>query len=400
VEAITLANIPTELNKQICELKLATNEHNVKQDEQLQIITTLRTHLEERLNDLQSVLDEVKGPDLAAREQHIEQLDASRIAHTRVDELSEVLESRADQLESAMKEQKQLMVTLTSFLEDKTSRSEAAVESGNERAKESGNQNSWPSSTLSTAYFAALLLSSVLSSVAATSIVTRKHRSLNGTSRPVFLQVDYSLPGLGPLNKIRVEPSLLPHVENTPMSRSALNTMMSTQVKPGWSTRDFVTSTSVKPIDSSPTRVAEWLQDYSRTERAIRQREERKSRIERREYVGYYPIGPGWSSGLSKLNEPKYGGEPTPGDPDGGGFYVGPGPVIPSYDPAIPSHGPVLPAVLPAVLPTYGPHLPSYYGDFDAGKSGREEPGGASSSGERDEGGGNNEYSGLHSGSS
>jgi hypothetical protein len=37
VEAITLADIPTELDKQIRELKLAADEHNVKQDEQLQI---------------------------------------------------------------------------------------------------------------------------------------------------------------------------------------------------------------------------------------------------------------------------------------------------------------------------------------------------------------------------
>lgn len=43
VEAITLAGIPTELDKQIRLLKLAAEEHNVKQDEQLQIIETLRT---------------------------------------------------------------------------------------------------------------------------------------------------------------------------------------------------------------------------------------------------------------------------------------------------------------------------------------------------------------------
>jgi hypothetical protein len=202
VEAITLAGIPTELDKQIRLLKLAAEEHNVKQDEQLQIIETLRTPLEERIKGVRSVLDTIQGPDPVAKDRHQEQFDASRTVHTRVDELSEVLESRAEQLESAMKEQKQLMLALKSFLEDKTSRPEHALQSGNERVNESENRNPWPSSTLSTAYFAALLLSSVLSSVAATSIVSR-NRDLNKTSRPVFLPVDYSLPGLGTLNKSR-----------------------------------------------------------------------------------------------------------------------------------------------------------------------------------------------------
>jgi hypothetical protein len=182
------------------------NEHNIKQDEQLQIITTLRAQLEERITSLQSVLDEVKGPSLITRAQHLKQLDASKAVHTRVDELSEVLESRADQLESVMKEQKQLMVALKSFLEDKTSRFESAPEHGQKSVKENEKETSWPSATLSTPYFAALLLSSVLSSVAVTSIVTKNH-SFRGTARPMWIPVDYSLPGLGKLNKIQVQTS-------------------------------------------------------------------------------------------------------------------------------------------------------------------------------------------------
>ena len=166
VEAITLAGIPTELDKQIRLLKLAAEEHNVKQDEQLQIIETLRTQLEERIEGVRSVLDTIQGPDPAAKDRHQERLDASRTVHTRVDELSEVLESRAEQLESAMKEQKQLILALKLFLEDKTSRPEHALQSGDERVNESENRNPWPPSTLPTAYFAASLLSSVLSSVA------------------------------------------------------------------------------------------------------------------------------------------------------------------------------------------------------------------------------------------
>jgi hypothetical protein len=314
----------------------------------LQIITTLRAQLEERITGLQSVLDEVKVPDSTAREHHNEQLNASRTVHTRVDQLSEVLKSRADQLESAMKEQKRLMLALKSFLEDKTSRTESALENIGGEAKEVEMEASWPSSTLSAAYLAALLLSSVLSSVAVTSIVTRNHRSPDGVLRPMFLPLDYSLPGLGPLNKIRVQPSLIPRIENTAVSRPAVNSTVSTQVTPVWSTRDFVASTQAEPKDSSPTRVTGWLQDYSRTldysrtQRGIRRPEERKSRFERRDQsiIGYYSMGPGWSSDLSKLDAPRYPGEPdrdhdgepeaNVGEPNTGGFYVGPGPIIPS----------------------------------------------------------------------
>ena len=201
VEAIALADIPTELDKQIRELRLVANEHNIKQDEQLQIIMTLRAQLEERITSLQSVLDEVKGPNPITSAQHLKQLDASKAVHTRVDELSEVLESRVDQLGSAMKEQKQLIVALKSFLEDKTSRFEFAPENGLKSVKENEKETSWPSATLSTAYFAALLLSSVLSSVSVISIITKNH-SFRATARPMWVPVDYSLPGLGKLNMI------------------------------------------------------------------------------------------------------------------------------------------------------------------------------------------------------
>ncbi len=174
MEAITFAEIPTELDKQIRELSLvAANEHNIKQDEQLQITTTLRDQPEGRITSLQSVLDEVKGPNPITGAKHLKQLDASNAIHILVDELSEILEGGADQLESAVKEQKQLMVALKSFLADKTSRFESAPESGQRSVKENEKETSWPSTTLSTAYFAAQLLSSVLSSVAVTSIVTK-----------------------------------------------------------------------------------------------------------------------------------------------------------------------------------------------------------------------------------
>ena len=339
VEAITLAGIPTELDKQIRELKLAANEHNVKQDEQLQIITTLRTQLEERITGVQSVLEKVKGADSAAREHHIEQLDASRTVHTRVDKLSEVLESRADELESAMKDQKQLMLALKSFLEDKTSRSESGLNSSQESVQESGNQNPWPSSTLSVGYFAALLLSSVLSSVAVTSIVTRKHHNPNGIARPVFVPADHSLPGLGKLDKIQVQPSLIQGSDDMGLPPSAVQPTVYTQIKPAWSTTETIISTAAKPKYTTSMTGSSWVQDFARTPNAVRPPGGQKCRTERHEPIGYYSTSSEWrSKRLSKLNNPKYGEPPNwdhegasgGNEPDTGGYHGGPGPVIPS----------------------------------------------------------------------
>jgi hypothetical protein len=312
VEAITLAGIPTELDKQIRELKLAADEHNVKQDEQLQIITTLRTQLEERITGVQSVLDKVKGPDSAAREHHIEQLDASRTVHTRVDKLSEVLESRADELESAMKDQKQLMLALKSFLEDKTSRSESGLNSSQESVQESENQNPWPSSTLSAGYFAVLLLSSMLSSVAVTSIVTRKHHSLNGIARPVFVPADHSLPSLGKLERIQVQPSLIQGFVDIGLPPSVVQPTASTQIKPAWSTTETVISTAAKPKYTTSMTGSSWVQDFARTQKAVRPPGGQKSRTERHEPIGYNSTSSEWrSKRLSKLNNPKYGEPPN-----------------------------------------------------------------------------------------
>ncbi|PMD66546.1 uncharacterized protein K444DRAFT_120472 [Hyaloscypha bicolor E] len=306
VEAITLG-ITTELDKQIRELKLAADEHNVKQDEQLQIVTTLRTQLEESITGVQSVLDKVKGPDSAASERHIEQLDASRTDHTRVDKLSEVLESRADELESAMKDQKQLMLALKSFLEDKTSRAEFGLNSSQESVQESENQNPWPSSTLSAGYFAALLLSSVLSSVAVTSIVTRKHHNPKGAGGPAFVPADHSLPGLGKLDRIQVQPSLIQGFDDMGLPPSAVQPMASTQIKPAWSTTETVISTAAKSKYTTSMTGSSWAQDFAGTQNAVRPPGGQKSRIEDYEPSGYYSASYARSEGLSKLNNPKYG---------------------------------------------------------------------------------------------
>lgn len=333
VEAITLADIPSELDKQIRELKLAADEHNIKQDEQLQIITTLRAQLEERITGLQEVLDEVK--DTAARETGNKWLFASRTADTRADQLSNILKSKTDQLDSAVKEQKQLIIALKSFLEDKASRSETTPKSDDEGMEENEKQRSWPSETLSTAYFAALMLSSVLSSVAATSAATRKQRN-SGGALPAFLPVDYSLPGLGPLNETRVQSSPIRRLGEVGISQSEARTMASSQKK------ETAKSTLAKPKISDPATASEWLEDYSRTQRALRQPDEQPYRSKGPELEDFsgYSMGAGRSRETSKLNTPGKDDRPDEDHDvgsgsdgiDDGGLHDGPGPAIPTVN--------------------------------------------------------------------
>ena len=333
MEAITLADIPSELDKQIRELKLAADEHNIKQDEQLQVITTLRAQLEERITSLQEVLDEVK--DITARESRNEWLCASRTADTRVDQLSNILKGKTDQLDSAVKEQKQLIIALKSFLEDKASWSESTPKSNDEAMKENEKQRSWPSATLSTAYFAALMLSNVLSGVAATSAATRKQRNFGGAI-PAFLPVDYSLPGLGPLNESRAQSSPIRRLGEVVISQSGVGTMASSQKK------ETAKSTLSKPKLYDPATTSEWLEDYHRTQRAVRQPDEQPYRSKGPDSADFsgYSMGAGRSRETSKLNTPGKDDKPDEDhdigfDSDGmddGGLHDGPGPAIPTVD--------------------------------------------------------------------
>ena len=104
--------------------------------------------------------------DSAAENRHDEQLDAACDIHSSVDRLSAVLETREGELKSAMKEQQQLVIALKPFVEDKVSSFESQLTFGEDNMGErERSATSWPSATLPTAYFATLLLSSVMSSI-------------------------------------------------------------------------------------------------------------------------------------------------------------------------------------------------------------------------------------------
>jgi hypothetical protein len=225
-----------------------------------------------------------------------------------------------------MKEQQQLILALKSFLEDKTSKPESTLESDNEPVSEGVHKTSWPSATLSSAYCAALLLSSVLSSVAVSSIIT-KSRSSRRAAGPVFLPVDHSLPGLGTLKKIQLQPSLIRRVGSKDVSPSIPDTI----VTPRAITRDTIPSSEtilsyytapemLKPSDwpdasrrekssstdatancSTQANPSEWVQDYLRTRGSVRQPGEQRLRTESRDSFKFAWMGHGSGLLLSKL---------------------------------------------------------------------------------------------------
>jgi hypothetical protein len=164
---------------------------------------------------------------------------------------------------------------------------------------------------------------------------------LNKTGRPVFIPADYSLPGLGTLNKIQIQPSLVKRVEKPGITES--NTETESNIETAVSAQDgqarfmitAITSTPAKPKDSTPVKSSdEWIQDYSRTQRAVRQLGEQRSRPKPLGLVLDSSMGPGWIG--SVLEDPEDdgngsdGGAPGGGEPDADGFHDGLGPVIPS----------------------------------------------------------------------
>ncbi|KAH9213226.1 hypothetical protein DL95DRAFT_447242 [Leptodontidium sp. 2 PMI_412] len=326
VQAIALADIPTELDKQIRVLTLAADSHNVKQDQQLEIIATLRFQLEDKLETLQSVLNEVKDEqikDKALKERNEEQVEISKDLGRSVEKLAITLEKRTDVLEEGVKEQKKLILALKSFLEDKVSRFEVVLKSGDDKqgqgeAKEKTVQ--WPSATLSTAYFAALLLSSVLSSVAVTSVVNRREMNSRYLGRkkgcgPVFLPNDHSLPGLRSTVQSQTEPSVPEAVANGG-ELSTIEVDIDTQLEPNLSTN---------------AKVSEWLFDWSTSPSTLPQVNQQQANYQRAQ-IDSFDFDVGWSSKLSKLSNSDSGDDLGSGSGEvhhGGDFTDGPGPVFP-----------------------------------------------------------------------
>ncbi|KAL4932169.1 uncharacterized protein BDV17DRAFT_288245 [Aspergillus undulatus] len=199
VEAIRLADIPAELDKQIRALQHDAATHKIQQDEHLQTVKALRTELGEKITKLQATLNSIKDEEASAPDS-FSQSEASRTGvNVDIDKLSTALQSGTDKLSETIKEHGKMIIALKCFLDDKASASaniavtnpksashlspvnhnhdedDGADDRGNEQKKHPLGF-SWPSATLPAAHLALTLLSGVASTVAAVSV--------NRASRP------------------------------------------------------------------------------------------------------------------------------------------------------------------------------------------------------------------------
>jgi hypothetical protein len=178
VEAIKIADIPTELDNQIQVLQRAASEHNIRQDEQLKITKDLRSNLDEKMATLLSSLEGITNFPVKdnndTRSLQESQLEVSSSVQTSINHISVALEARSKELQLAMKEHKQLILALKSFLEDKAAMQERALTEENASFDPNTSiepTSQWPPATLPTAHLAIALLSTVISSVTALSVM-------------------------------------------------------------------------------------------------------------------------------------------------------------------------------------------------------------------------------------
>jgi hypothetical protein len=211
------------------------------------------------------------------------------------------LETAAEELEAVMEEQQQLIIALKSFLEDKASRPESAPiamsseHNMGDRENQQHSATSWPSATLPAAYFAALLLPSVVSGAMATSIVNRvppniKRRNLNGVGGSVFLPMNYILPGLETVDSRRevMELSLIQLTSDTSISTSAKEATCVAQDNRNesvWAKISAAKASTAKTsiagastakasaTKASTAKAAEWVSDWSKAQTTKQQQE-------------------------------------------------------------------------------------------------------------------------------
>lgn len=285
------------MDKQIRVLKRTADEHNIKQDEQLEIIKTLRNQLYDLTSTLQKALDGIrrnKSPDL------------QRDLRQDVGRLASVLTTRAENLEAAMRDQEQMIQELKSFVEDKSSNQRP------DNAQGSQSSASWPSATVSAAYFAALLLSTVVSTCTATSVINRgpggyAEMRARSAQNPVFFPKDYALPGLR-----------ISDYRPRPLTTSTDKT----------SAREAGLAAENQPPKTGQSTARQWVSDFSSQSRGSRQTPiEQGGKVE-----GHWSVGDsgGGSSGMSKLDTPGHSGDHHDGQQHGGGDPIfESGPVMP-----------------------------------------------------------------------
>lgn len=333
IEAIRIADIPTELDKQIQVLQRSTAEHNIKQDEQLQRIKDLRAKLDGEIAKLHAAVEEAKDAVTASQATTVtsqqsnaeSQLDASKGMQTSVNHLYAALESRTDKLETAMKEQRRLILALSRFLEEKAAMQEralAAEDNFDEEEEEVKDEKaSWPPATLSAAHLAFALLSTVVSSVVATSVARRNQYDQQAVSANV--EGSASNNGTTLFSAYQTKDTVTP---NSTVETTRRTSSQSAQLRGSTWASNF--SGKIDTRQSSGSRRSSYIQP----------KKENRDRDSSSVDFGGMGAWTGssdthWSKKLSKLDEsdpdkPNKGGEKH--DTDGGSYMNGPGPVIPS----------------------------------------------------------------------
>lgn len=303
VEAIKIADIPAELDKQIQILQRSAADHNLRQDDQLQHIKELRAKLDGQIAGLYTAVEEAKNAAAGSQVNAETQLNAFNAMHT---SLYAALESRTDKLDTAMKEQTQLILALSHFLEEKVDLQERALaekdHSEDDEAKV--EKASWPPATLSAAHLSLTLLSTVVSSIVAVSATKRSQLDQqaavksNGVSSRAY-----------PAKETAIRTSTVEATTKTsPESAQLRGVTWAVEYRSQSGTQSYTQPKKESQVsDSSILGVGAWTSSY-----------------------------PGWSDKLSKLDEsnPDNSGEGIGSDPFGGTYGGGPGPVIPSSTPA------------------------------------------------------------------
>jgi uncharacterized membrane protein YgcG len=183
VKAIKVADIPTELDKQIQVLQRSASEHKIRQDEQLQHVKDLHAKLDSGLESLALSLEKFKDAtttDVATKSGQQAQLDASKDLQSGISQLSAALETGTKEMKNSMKVQKDFLLVIKTFLEEKAAIQERAIaeaEDSFDLNNKKFESSAWPSATLPAAHLAITLLSTIVSSVTVVSVVRQSQNA-------------------------------------------------------------------------------------------------------------------------------------------------------------------------------------------------------------------------------
>ncbi|KAL5432460.1 hypothetical protein PMIN06_012008 [Paraphaeosphaeria minitans] len=192
VEATKVADIPTELDKQIQVLQRSASEHNIGQDEQLQRIKDMRAKLDGGLANLTLSLEKVEDvttTDVATRAGQQAQLGASKDMQSSLSQLSAALETGTTEIKKSVKVHRDLVFVFKTFLEEKVAINERATAKADAPSRASSDKvesSPWPPATLPAAHMAITLLSTVVSSITAVSVIkqSRKPTPMSSSTAP------------------------------------------------------------------------------------------------------------------------------------------------------------------------------------------------------------------------